>query len=147
MTVPFATSARSSVGLEWELMLADRETGDLVGRAPDFLPELEERTEHERFTVTGELLTKTIEVTSGIGDTVAAAVDDIGDAIDQVRALTSPRDIELMPASARRVGPRRRAGSTGTAPAMRSAPTSRSTSRRRGCSGGCAASRWRGRWR
>ena len=23
MTVPFATSARSSVGLEWELMLAD----------------------------------------------------------------------------------------------------------------------------
>ena len=53
MTVPFATSARSSVGLEWELMLADRETGDLVGRAPDFLPELEERTEHERFTVTG----------------------------------------------------------------------------------------------
>ena len=96
MTVPFATSARSSVGLEWELMLADRDTGDLVGRAPEFLPELEERTELERYTVTGELLTNTIEVTSGIGDTVAAAVDDIGDAIDQVRALTSPRDIELL---------------------------------------------------
>jgi len=96
MTVPFATSARSSVGLEWELMLADRDSGDLVGRAPEFLPELEERTELERYTVTGELLTNTIEVTSGIGDTVAAAVDDIGDAIDQVRALTSPRDIELL---------------------------------------------------
>ena len=80
MTVPFATSARSSVGLEWELMLADRDTGDLVGRAPEFLPELEERTELERYTVTGELLTNTIEVTSGIGDTVAAAVDDIADA-------------------------------------------------------------------
>ena len=31
MTVPFATSARSSVGLEWELMLADPQTGELVG--------------------------------------------------------------------------------------------------------------------
>ena len=96
MTVPFATSARSTVGLEWELMLADRASGDLVGRAPEFLPELEERTALERYTVTGELLTNTIEVTSGIGDTVAAAVDDIGDAIAQVRALTNPRGIELM---------------------------------------------------
>lgn len=96
MTVPFATSARSSVGLEWELMLADRESGDLVGRAPEILPELEAGTELERYTVTGELLTNTIEVTSGIGDTVAAAVDDIGDAIAQVRALTTPRDIELL---------------------------------------------------
>ncbi|WP_336631285.1 MULTISPECIES: glutamate--cysteine ligase [unclassified Microbacterium] len=96
MTVTFATSARSTVGLEWELMLADRASGDLVGRAPEILPELEERTEHERYTVTGELLTNTIEVTSGIGDTVAAAVDDIGDAIAQIRTLTTPRDIELL---------------------------------------------------
>jgi carboxylate-amine ligase len=96
MTVPFATSARSSVGLEWELMLADPETGDLVPRAPELIPELEERTALERYTVTGELLTNTIEVTSGIGDTVAAAVDDIGDAIAQVRSLTTPRGIELL---------------------------------------------------
>ncbi|WP_431800965.1 glutamate--cysteine ligase [Microbacterium sp. bgisy203] len=96
MTVPFATSARSSVGIEWELMLADRDSGDLVGRAPDILPDLEERTEHERYTVTGELLTNTIEVTSGVGDTVAAAVDDIADAIGQVRELTNPSGIELL---------------------------------------------------
>jgi carboxylate-amine ligase len=96
MTVPFATSARSSVGLEWELMLADPESGDLVPRAPELIPELEESTALERYTVTGELLTNTIEVTSGIGDTVAAAVDDIGDAIAQVRALTTPRGIELL---------------------------------------------------
>ncbi|CAN7304947.1 glutamate--cysteine ligase [Microbacterium sp. LjRoot45] len=96
MTVPFATSARSSVGLEWELMLADPETGDLAPRAPELLPELEERTRHERYTVTGELLTNTVEVTSGVGDTVAAAVDDIADAIAQVRTLTDPRGIELL---------------------------------------------------
>jgi len=96
MTVPFATSARSSVGLEWELMLADPETGDLVPRAPELIPELEERTRLERYTVTGELLTNTVEVTSGVGDTVAAAVDDIADAIGQVRSLTAPRGIELL---------------------------------------------------
>jgi gamma-glutamyl:cysteine ligase YbdK (ATP-grasp superfamily) len=37
MTVPFATSRRSSVGVEWELMLADERTGDLVPRAPEIL--------------------------------------------------------------------------------------------------------------
>jgi len=77
-------------------MLADRESGDLVGRAPEILPELEARTELERYTVTGELLTNTIEVTSGIGDTVASAVDDIGDAIAQVRTLTDPLAVELL---------------------------------------------------
>ncbi len=96
MTVTFATSARSSVGIEWEIMLADRSTGDLVPAAPGILDEIEEQTRHERHTVTGELLTNTIEVTSGVGDTVAAAVDDIGDAIDLIRTVTDPRDIELL---------------------------------------------------
>jgi carboxylate-amine ligase len=96
MTVPFATSARSSVGLEWELMLADGGTGDLAARAPEVLADLEERTALERYTVTGELLTNTVEVTSGIGDTVAAAVDDIADAIAAVRTETTPLGVELL---------------------------------------------------
>jgi glutamate---cysteine ligase / carboxylate-amine ligase len=96
MTVPFATSARSSVGVEWELMLADRESGDLVPRAPEILDAVEESTALERFTITGELLTNTVEVTSGVGDTVAAAVDDIADAIAAVRARTEPMGVELL---------------------------------------------------
>ena len=96
MTVPFATSARSSVGMEWEVMLADTATGDLIPRAPDLLAALEERSSFERYTVTGELLTNTVEVTSGIGDTVAAAVDDIADAIAEVRTYTDPHGIDLL---------------------------------------------------
>lgn len=96
MTVPFATSARSSVGLEWELMLADAETGDLIGQAPPLLAALEEDSSLERYTVTGELLTNTVEVTSGIGDTVAAAVDDIADAIAAVRTYTDPHGVDLL---------------------------------------------------
>ena len=96
MTVPFATSARSSVGLEWELMLADTATGDLIPRGPELLAALEERSTLERYTVTGELLTNTVELTSGIGDTVAAAVDDIADAIAEVRTYTDPHGIDLL---------------------------------------------------
>ncbi|WP_374974564.1 glutamate--cysteine ligase [Microbacterium trichothecenolyticum] len=96
MTVPFATSARSSVGLEWELMLADAATGDLIPRGPELLAALEEDSALERYTVTGELLTNTVEVTSGVGDTVAAATDDIADAIAKVRTFTDPHGIDLL---------------------------------------------------
>jgi carboxylate-amine ligase len=96
VTVPFATSPRSTVGIEWELMLADGGTGDLVPRGPDVLAAVGERVAGERFSVTSELLTNTIEVTSGVGDTVEAAVDDIADAIAAVREATDPRGIELL---------------------------------------------------
>ncbi|ANG85906.1 glutamate--cysteine ligase [Microbacterium aurantiacum] len=98
MSVSFAPSARSSVGLEWELMLADGESGDLVPRAPSILEGLEEGTRDERFTVTGELLTNTIEVTSGVGSTVAEAVDDIAEAIAAVRTVTDRSGTELLSA-------------------------------------------------
>ncbi|MFS0732813.1 glutamate--cysteine ligase [Microbacterium sp. 1P10UB] len=96
MTEPFAPSSRSSVGLEWEIMLADGETGDLVPRAPEVLSGIEDASALERYTVTGELLTNTVEVTSGIGDTVAAAVDDVADAIAAVRSVSDPLGIELL---------------------------------------------------
>lgn len=96
MTEAFATSARSSVGLEWELMLADGETGDLAPRAPEVLADLDEAAALERYSVTSELLTNTIEVTSGVGGTVAAAVDDIADAIAAVRTRTDPLGVELL---------------------------------------------------
>lgn len=98
VTVEFAASDRSTVGLEWELMLADPTTGDLVGRAPELLEVLEANSAEERYTVTGELLTNTIEVTSGIGDSVAHAVDDIANAIAAVRTATDPAGVELLSA-------------------------------------------------
>src|SRR5690606_18576001 len=96
--IEFASSARSTVGLEWEVMLADPTTGDLVGRAPELLTLLERQSAPERHTVTGELLTNTIEVTSGVGATVADAVDDVAAAIAAVRRSTDPAGIELLSA-------------------------------------------------
>ena len=96
MSVEFAASRRSSVGIEWEIMLADPVTGDLVGRAPEFLDGLQEESRLERHSVTGELLTNTVEVTSGIGTTVAQAADDIADAIADIRRHTDPLGIDLL---------------------------------------------------
>lgn len=98
VTIAFADSARSTVGVEWEVMLADPATGDLVGRAPELLTALEGASADARHTVTGELLTNTIEVTSGIGGTVAEAIGDISAAIRDVRAATDPAGIELLSA-------------------------------------------------
>jgi glutamate---cysteine ligase / carboxylate-amine ligase len=98
VTLEFAPSARSTVGLEWEIMLADPASGDLTGRAPELLDVLEEQSASERHTVTGELLTNTIEVTSGVGRSVAHAVDDIARAISAVREATEPIGIELLSA-------------------------------------------------
>lgn len=96
--IPFAASERSTVGLEWELMLANSVSGNLVPRAPEILPQLIEETEADRFTITGELLTNTIEVTSGVGGTVAEAAADIAHAIAAVRTQTDARGIELLSA-------------------------------------------------
>ncbi|MGF3055468.1 glutamate--cysteine ligase [Microbacterium sp. YY-01] len=98
MAITFAESARSTVGVEWEVMLADPRTGELVGRAPELLSELEAASQHSRHTVTGELLTNTIEVTSGVGATVSQAIDDVAQAIREVRAATDPIGVELLSA-------------------------------------------------
>ncbi len=79
-------------------MLADPESGDLVGRAPELLALLEEESAEERHTVTGELLTNTVEVTSGVGSTVAEAMGDVDAAVAAVRKATDAAGIALLSA-------------------------------------------------
>ncbi|MDM4762911.1 glutamate--cysteine ligase [Galbitalea sp. SE-J8] len=97
MAVDFAPSQRSTVGIEWELMLADPATGELVGRGPEVIERVAASVDPEaRHTITAELLTNTVEVTSGVGRDVSEAVDDIAAAIAAVRAATDPLGVELM---------------------------------------------------
>ncbi len=98
VTIEFAPSKRSSVGLEWELMLVDPRTGDLVGEAPQLLERLGPASAERRFTITGELLTNTLEVTSGVGHTVGEAVRDISESLALVRTETDPLGIDIMSA-------------------------------------------------
>ncbi|QEO10586.1 glutamate--cysteine ligase [Protaetiibacter larvae] len=97
MEIPFAPSARGTVGIEWELMLVDPATGQLAGRGPEVLERVAAAADPEaRHTVTGELLTNTVEVTSGVGRDVAEATADIAAAIAEVRTATEPLGLELM---------------------------------------------------
>ena len=97
MQVDFAASERSTVGIEWELMLVDPATGDLVGRGPQIIAALDTDSDPAtRFTATAELLTNTVELTSGVGRDVPEAVADIADAIAAVRGVSEPLGVELM---------------------------------------------------
>lgn len=92
MPIRFASSPRSSVGIEWELMLVD-ESGDLVGEAPGILDALKDRP-----GITGELLTNTVEIVSDPHARVADAVRDVRDRIAEVRAECATRGIGLLSA-------------------------------------------------
>lgn len=97
MRIDFEASPRATVGIEWELMLVDPQTGDLVGRAPEIVEALDtDGDKRVRYTATTELLTNTVEVTSGVGHDVAEAVGDIRDAIDAITRLTEPLGTALM---------------------------------------------------
>lgn len=97
MEVAFAPSQRSTVGIEWELMLADPATGELVGRGPEIIDQVVAAADPDaRHTATAELLTNTVEITSGVGRDVPQAVGDIAAAIAAVRTATDPLGLELM---------------------------------------------------
>jgi len=91
MEIPFAESPRSTVGLEWELMLADGETGGLVPAAPGILQLLEGGEK-----ITAELLTNTIEVTSDPRERIADAINDLRGRIAAVRHEAERHNVKLL---------------------------------------------------
>ena len=99
MQVDFHASERSSLGVEVELQLVDVETGDLVGAAPGVLAELSARhglEEHPR--IKAELYQCTLEVITGICDTVAEARSDLEEGIAEIRTIIDPLGVDLMSA-------------------------------------------------
>jgi carboxylate-amine ligase len=93
--IPFAPSERSSLGVEWELMLVDRETRELTSGGAQILSELSpDGTEHRG--AKAELLQSTIEVVTGVCGTVREATADLAGTIEQIRAHAGPRGLALM---------------------------------------------------
>ncbi len=94
MGVDFATSDRSTVGVEWELQLIDKDTLDLRQSADAVLRAVREQhgeSEH----IVQEMLLNTIEVTSRPHATVAECGADLADFITRVRPITDALRIEL----------------------------------------------------
>ena len=94
MKIDFNPSPRSSLGVEWELMLVDRKTRELTSGASEILGELSPGGEHP--TAKRELLQSTIEVITGVCSTVAEATADLGRTLEQVVPLAEARGLGLM---------------------------------------------------
>lgn len=94
MEIPFGASARSDIGIEWELECVDRTTGELAPIAPRVLEQLGDADGYPE--ITKELLTNTLEVVSGPHDRVRDAVADLDTGIDRIRSLTDPLGVDLM---------------------------------------------------
>jgi carboxylate-amine ligase len=95
MEIEFASSERSTIGLEWELACVDHASGELTAAAPEVLTALADP--HDAFPqVTGELLTNTVEIVSAPHHRVGAAVADLARMVERVRGVTDPMGVDLM---------------------------------------------------
>ncbi|WP_067837982.1 glutamate--cysteine ligase [Nocardia lijiangensis] len=94
--VPFPGSPRPTIGIEWEVALVDKVTRDLSNTAAavfDAVGDL--RAWDGTPQVTKELLRNTVEIVTGVHDTVAAAVDDLSGTMDTVRRAADPLGVDL----------------------------------------------------
>ncbi len=94
MQIPFESSSRSSLGIEWELQLVDRESRQLRSGAVEILEELMPGGEHP--TVKQELLQSCLEVITGVCTTVPEATADLAGSVAQVREAADRRGLALM---------------------------------------------------
>ncbi len=88
--IDFAGSPRPTLGVEWEFALIDPVTRDLANEAAAVIAELGE-TPH----VHKELLRNTVEVVTGLCDTVPQAIDDLHGTLSTVQRIVHARGMEL----------------------------------------------------
>ena len=89
-SLPFAHSERSTLGVEWELQLVDRDSLDLRQCAAEIL-QATGPDEH----IHGEMMLNTVELVSGARRTVAECVEDIALAFDRLLPITEPLRVDL----------------------------------------------------
>ncbi|NMN98088.1 glutamate--cysteine ligase [Antrihabitans stalactiti] len=96
MTVPFASSPRPTLGVEWEIALVDKTTRDLVNNASEVFDAVGELKAHDGTPqVTKELLRNTVELVTGVHNTVGEAVDDLRGTMDIVRRAADGLGVDL----------------------------------------------------
>ena len=98
MRIDFRASPAPTLGLEWELALVDRESGDLVPVAAEVLRAVQADGGQEHPKVKKELLVNTVEAVTGICDTVGEAVADLGATVDELQVAARGLGVELFSA-------------------------------------------------
>jgi carboxylate-amine ligase len=93
MLIEFASSAQSSVGIEWELALVDLETGELAPMAAEVLAAL---GAHDDGPIRKEYLKNMVELVSGVHLRVGDAVADLAEQLRILRIALAPLDLGVI---------------------------------------------------
>ncbi len=94
--IPFCSSERASLGVEWELQLIDPITRELSSGANEILEQLRPEGAEEHPKAKHELLQSTIEIITGICTTVSEAKADLAGTLAEVVAAAEQRGLGLM---------------------------------------------------
>lgn len=95
MTMPFAKSERSTIGLEWELQLIDADSLDLRQCAETVLAAVAPRGGGSHPTIFPELLLNTVELVSKPGRRVRDVIADIERSLEDLAPVAEQLRIEL----------------------------------------------------
>ena len=88
--IDFAGSPRPTLGVEWEFALVDAQSRDLSNEAAEVIADIGENPHVHK-----ELLRNTIEIVTGVCDTVAGAMDDLRTTLTSTRAVVRERGMDL----------------------------------------------------
>ncbi|MFC4604835.1 glutamate--cysteine ligase [Rhodococcus kronopolitis] len=96
MAVQFAGSPRPTLGVEWEIALVDRTTRDLSNTAPQVFEALHSIDGFDPARLHKEFLRNTVELVTGVCDTVAEAMGDLDETMGLLRRASAPLGVELL---------------------------------------------------
>ncbi len=88
--------SKPTVGIEWEVALVDPETRDLTPRAEELLQRMDEKYPGHR--VTREFLANTVEMVTGVHETIPDAVADLHEQITQLMDCADEVGVQLFSA-------------------------------------------------
>ena len=94
MHIEFRGSPRPTLGVEWELALVDRHSRDLVNGADALIDLSVPRLSHPE-RLHRELLRNTVELVTGVCDTVGEAIDDLRESLAVVVPAAAELDMDL----------------------------------------------------
>lgn len=100
MQIDFADSRQSTLGVEWEVALVDHESGDLRSVAQQVLEGIHAAhggldPDEEHPHVKQELLLNTVEIVTGVCETVSEAKTQLHENLGVIREVTDPLGIDL----------------------------------------------------
>jgi carboxylate-amine ligase len=94
--IPFRSSERASLGVEWELQLVDENSRELTAGAIEILEELRPEGAEEHPKAKHELLQSTVEIITGVCTTVAEAKADLAGTLTEVVPAAQRRGLGVM---------------------------------------------------